>query len=169
MWHFVNQGDRARNVFLSQDKLAQISPMAPNQFITGVLLPEICCRLMVQDLEEAGKPATMEDADKLRSDSNAYGIALFPTPTQEDSEESSKEEEKEGKGDGDDDHETKPRRAKARKAQTEAIAKVKEINKLERQPEGQSDEGKTSKTSKGGKASQTVAPAAKSGVLSDSD
>ena len=163
MGHFVNQGDRNRNVFLSQAKLEQISPMAPNQFITGALLPEICCRLMVQDLEEAGKPATMEDADKLRNDSNAYGITMFSASAQEVSEESSEEEEGE---DDDDDFEAKPRRGKARKAQAEANAKVKVMSKFETEP----IEGKAGKSSRSGKTVQTtMAPIKTSGFLSDSD
>ncbi|KDN53353.1 hypothetical protein K437DRAFT_265723 [Tilletiaria anomala UBC 951] len=79
MRDLCNTADRTKNVFANDSELnSRIAPLTPNQFITGVMIPELCSLLIAQDLQAAGKPCSLADADVLRLKSIAYGNAMFP-------------------------------------------------------------------------------------------
>ena len=64
---------------LSRSKWQQrIKPLNTSSFITSVLLPELICLILQEDLRKQGKPSSIEDAKRLRDASSRYGTALFP-------------------------------------------------------------------------------------------
>ena len=80
MRNYNNQIDPSQNVFASDRTAAEaIHPLNGYQYLTGVMIPELCCFLIAQDVEEStGFPCTLDEADLVRIESIAYGSAMFP-------------------------------------------------------------------------------------------
>ena len=56
----------------------RIAPVPAATFLHSVLMPELICSLLSEDLEKENRPHSLDAAKKRRKESYRYGLALFP-------------------------------------------------------------------------------------------